>query len=197
MTSEESSPNEGYHQWKEVIRDGDNDTFDDYSGSGLLDYDLTGVFAKGVNLESGLATGASDGTIVRMYPVTRSDGGIDYIFNAPASQIWGLLKSRAGNVYTFDQKAASITGSGNNRDVAWSSMGITDGEAVEINGFNYSPWNYTGTPAWQNTYVSLFPVDDIYAFHMPLLTPNGNDHPVLIFDDTNEKFGYDYPRIHT
>lgn len=115
---------------------------------------------------------------------------------APAKTIWGKFKSRSGNVYTFDQVTASVTGSGTSRSVSWSTNGVSDGEALEINGFNLSPWDYSlGTPAWQTFYAQIWKVETIYMFAMPLPVPT-DDHMVLIIDDTNGKFGWDYPRIH-
>ena len=112
--------------------------------------------------------------------------------------MFGKLKSRAGNVYTFDQVKASISGSGNTRTVSWTVRGYQDVEAIEVNGVNYDPWDYSlGTPAWLDIYVQVWRVEGVYMFTMPMIPPPGDDDRVLIVDDTNSKIGWDYPRIHS
>lgn len=113
------------------------------------------------------------------------------------STLWGKLKSRSGNVYTFDQVVPSITGTGDSRVVSWTDSGISDGEAVEANGIDLSPWDYdAGTPVWLDIYVQLIKVGSLYTFTFPLL-PSQADHQVFIVDHTNGKMGFDYPRIHS
>lgn len=191
-----SEPTSGNYEWEAVQRDLANETFDSFDANAAITYDLTAVYARSINGDSGIYSDASDGTVVYLHPTVTSSGDMEYLFVPSSTTFWGKIKSRSNNEYTFDQYVPSITGTTPNRSVSWSASGISNGIAVEANGNVYSPWDYSGTPAWQDMYVQLIAIDSIYSFTMPMPPPTGIDNSVLIHDSAG-KFGWSYPRIHT